>query len=237
MPTTGISLVRENTEQIRPPRALWVPFPLGQPFGAANDGAFQSAVLRKALALLGREAGPVILEDFPEDAPGQTVNPDTAMEGMVCPVRLRPPQGLDETEIVQQVRQEMAQLAPWRDAFLAANGRSIVGISGMALDEAVTFLGGLTETGGHDPDDDDQLGPRVRNATEDLRNWYIEAASARPGGPASALALANWFWGETAAGALTLALHPIAATSTNASLRAVGERALIPRTQQHRLAR
>ena len=106
-----------------------------------------------------------------------------------------------------------------------------------ATGEAVTLLGDLIETGGQDQVDDNQLGPRVRNATEDLRNWYIEAAAARPGGPASALALANWFWGETAAGALTLALHPIAITSSNASLRAIGERALIPRTQQHRLAR
>jgi hypothetical protein len=30
IPTTGISLVREHTEKIRPPRALWVTFELGR---------------------------------------------------------------------------------------------------------------------------------------------------------------------------------------------------------------
>ena len=32
--TTGISLVRENTASMRPPRALWVSFPLGRPLGS-----------------------------------------------------------------------------------------------------------------------------------------------------------------------------------------------------------
>jgi D-proline reductase (dithiol) PrdB len=34
--TTGISLVREHTAGYRPPRFLWVPFPLGRPFGACG---------------------------------------------------------------------------------------------------------------------------------------------------------------------------------------------------------
>ena len=58
IPTTGISLVRDNTERMRPPRALWVPFELGRPFGAPNDADFQSEVLRAALALLERPDGP-----------------------------------------------------------------------------------------------------------------------------------------------------------------------------------
>ena len=35
--TTGISLVRENTASMQPPRALWVPFPLGRPLGVPDD--------------------------------------------------------------------------------------------------------------------------------------------------------------------------------------------------------
>ena len=54
VPTTSISLVRENTVLIRPPRALWVPFPLGRPFGAPHAPDFQRRVLRRALALLAR---------------------------------------------------------------------------------------------------------------------------------------------------------------------------------------
>lgn len=55
--TTGISLVRENTENMQPPRALWVPFPLGRPLGKPGDAAFQHRVIAAGLALLHREKG------------------------------------------------------------------------------------------------------------------------------------------------------------------------------------
>ena len=37
--TTLIALVREQAADVAPPRALWVPFELGRPFGAPDDGA------------------------------------------------------------------------------------------------------------------------------------------------------------------------------------------------------
>ena len=78
--TTGISLVRENTESMRPPRALWVPFPLGRPLGKADDPRFQRQVISHALGLLNRSEGPV-LDDFPLDLP------NTDQEAIeACPV-------------------------------------------------------------------------------------------------------------------------------------------------------
>jgi hypothetical protein len=68
VPTTQISLIREHTEVIKPPRALWVPFELGRPLGAPDDAAFQKQVLLAALTLLEASAGP-ILEDFPQNVP------------------------------------------------------------------------------------------------------------------------------------------------------------------------
>ena len=65
--TTSISLVREHTEKIKPPRALFVPFPFGHAFGRPNDAALQHRVLDAALDLLGTPTGPV-LRDFPDDA-------------------------------------------------------------------------------------------------------------------------------------------------------------------------
>ena len=53
VPTVQISLIREHTEIIKPPRALWVPFMLGRPLGVPDDGEFQKRVLRSALALPG----------------------------------------------------------------------------------------------------------------------------------------------------------------------------------------
>ena len=52
IPTAGISLVREHTEIVRPPRALWVTFELGRPLGKPDDAAFQTRVLRAQLDML-----------------------------------------------------------------------------------------------------------------------------------------------------------------------------------------
>ncbi len=60
IPTTQISLIREDTQQIRPPRALWVPFELGNPLGAPDQPELQTRVLRAVLGLLERETGPVL---------------------------------------------------------------------------------------------------------------------------------------------------------------------------------
>ena len=80
--TTGISLVRVNTERMELPRFLWVPFELGRPFGAPHEPDFQRRVLRAALGLLERRDGPVVLEDFPDDAP---VVDDDEADGWSCP--------------------------------------------------------------------------------------------------------------------------------------------------------
>ena len=50
--TASISLIREQSEAVRPPRALWVPFALGRPLGSADDPEFQKQVMRAALGML-----------------------------------------------------------------------------------------------------------------------------------------------------------------------------------------
>ena len=60
-------MVREHTEKVKPPRALFVPFPFGHALGRANDPELQHRVLRAALDLLAEPAGPV-LRDFPDGA-------------------------------------------------------------------------------------------------------------------------------------------------------------------------
>jgi hypothetical protein len=73
--TVAISLIRPQTEKTRPPRALWVPFQLGRPFGPPGEPAFQRRVVLAALQLLERTAGPVIIEDFPDDDPRDKADP------------------------------------------------------------------------------------------------------------------------------------------------------------------
>jgi len=61
--TVSISLLREVTSAIKPPRALFVPFPMGFPLGEPNNAPLQHRVIAAALDLLERDDVPV-LEDF-----------------------------------------------------------------------------------------------------------------------------------------------------------------------------
>jgi len=74
-PTVAIGLVRPQMERTRPPRGLWTPFQLGRPLGEPADPEFQRRVLMRALGLLERHDGPVILEDFPDDPPNWSDTP------------------------------------------------------------------------------------------------------------------------------------------------------------------
>ena len=61
--TVSISLLREITERIRPPRALFVSYPLGYPLGEPDNPDLQTRIMRAAFALLPRTDVPV-LENF-----------------------------------------------------------------------------------------------------------------------------------------------------------------------------
>ena len=64
--TVQITLVKEHTEKVRPPRARFCGFPYGLALGKPNDPDFQHRVLAAAFSLLDRATGPV-LEELPED--------------------------------------------------------------------------------------------------------------------------------------------------------------------------
>jgi D-proline reductase (dithiol) PrdB len=49
IPTLLVSTGRDLTEQVLPPRSVFVNFPMGNPFGRAGDVAMQRRVLRDAL--------------------------------------------------------------------------------------------------------------------------------------------------------------------------------------------
>jgi hypothetical protein len=69
--TVAIQLLREVAERLRPPRALYVPFPHGYPLDAPDEPKRQNAVLEAALRMLeDRNLRPPALLDFSfPDAP------------------------------------------------------------------------------------------------------------------------------------------------------------------------
>ena len=119
MATTSISLIREQSQAVIPPRALWVPFPLGRPLGAAEDRGFQRKVLRSAFRLLETANFPTI-EDFPEEAPFQKES-----EAWACPVSFPV---IESEEIDFRLRDEINRLLPWSLETRLVRGLSLIHI-------------------------------------------------------------------------------------------------------------
>ena len=62
--TVVLSLLTMVTKRVRPPRALFVPFPFGYPLGKPNDARLQHQVIRAALDLLESPDELPILRNF-----------------------------------------------------------------------------------------------------------------------------------------------------------------------------
>ena len=73
--TVAIALIRPQAENTKPPRAVWVPFELGRPFGPPSDAVFQKRVLLAALRMLVEGGRPVRIVDFPDDDPRARPDP------------------------------------------------------------------------------------------------------------------------------------------------------------------
>ena len=218
--TTQISLIREHTEAINPPRALWVSFMLGRPFGIPNEPAFQTRVLRAVLKLLEAPAGPV-LADYPEDAPADAAGaPD-----QVCPVSFA--RQVDENNLGEVFLREVSELAPWHDLARERRQRTTVGLTGLPVTQSAGMLkafleGNLPSLEGYAP------AQALKLAMEDVRAYYQEAAAARPGSP-DADAVQQWFWQDTAAGRVFLAVHQACAASPEKAIKALSATSVVPR--------
>lgn len=230
IPTTHISLVREHTVAIQPPRALWVPFELGRPLGVPGDAAFQTRVLRQVLQLLEAPSGPVLL-DYPEEAPDLPAE----VAALVCPVNFAsPPQELSDTAHLRAaLAQEIALLRPWYDLAVQQRGRTTAGVSGLAPDDVGYFISSFLDGAAPDnPQPDVPLATLFRYAVEDLKTYYGEAMTAQPGQQAVASqALATWFWRDTTAGKVLFAVHEACQRSAVPGMQVVAANFLIPRAQ------
>jgi D-proline reductase (dithiol) PrdB len=64
IPTVSITMLREVTERVVPPRALLVDFVLGYPLGAPNDPQLQRRIILAALSLLSQRVPPAVLRAY-----------------------------------------------------------------------------------------------------------------------------------------------------------------------------
>ena len=230
LPTTQISLIREHTEAIKPPRALWVPFELGRPLGVPNDATFQTRVLIEALRLLESSQGPV-LQDFTEEAPLR----QTDGGPLACPVDFS---ALTEqiTEIDQLLiafRQEFSQMRSWYDLAKQERRRTTTETSGLSVEELIYAITGFVKDGlSIRFASEVSPGTALKMAVEDLKAYYFEAVTNQAGQPTDSITLADWFWSQTAAAKVISKVREICAKSSDDSLKRTSK-LLIPRTQLH----
>jgi len=195
--TTGIVLIEEHAQRVKPPRMLAVPFFFGNALGEPDDPAYQHKVLQATFGLLDRDHGPV-LEQLPED-----MIPDVLKQG--SEMEATEPEQLDAAD-------ELTSLRAYYEQWVGAhNGRTAVGLSGVAQRRfrgVVRFLEGYLA--GEDIDlkerpEDTSVHQYVRYCVDDLKAFYYEARMAqRPDG--ADRDIHDWFWSNTAMGAMCMAL-------------------------------
>lgn len=192
--TTSISLVREHTEAIKPPRALFVPFPFGSALGRPDDAEQQHRVLRAALDLLSEREGPV-LRDFPDEEAGE--ERAAPLQASAVPLSESPP----------DVAMETTQVRRYHEQWVQKHGKTMVGLSGIPPVRFRGVIRFLEAYAAGEPADmterpaDVPLPLFIRYCADDIKAMYYEARMmAKPG--IGGEELARWFWGSTAAGTL-----------------------------------
>jgi hypothetical protein len=199
--TVSISLVREHTEKLRPPRALYVPFPFGLPFGRAGNADEQHRVLRAALDLLQEPSGPV-LRDY--DGPYEDAGPGGPLQASQ----------IEAQEPPIDVANEVTLMRRYHEQWLEREGKSTVGVSGIPpvrFRGVVRFLealaDGQTDADHRERPDDVETWTFLRLCVDDLKAMYLEARLMTGPPDESAEDTARWFWGETALGSLLRCLR------------------------------
>ena len=195
--TTSISMVREHTEAVKPPRALFVPFPFGHALGRPNDPELQHRVLKAALDLLGAPAGPVLV-DFPDDAEAGVEPAAPTQASAIAAASATTDDPAVETTRMRQYHEQWLARSEGRTAF------GLSGIPATRLPGVIAFLQAFA--GGQDADMPERpadlpLANFIRYCADDLKTLYYEGRLAmKP--TAGGDDVARWFWGETASGQL-----------------------------------
>jgi hypothetical protein len=193
MSTIAISLIREHTVAIKPPRAVFVPFPLGLPLGHPGNAVEQQAVLDLAFSTLDAAEGPVLVEYVDPGAP-EAGSPLQASDVEVTAAARE----LDLATEVTLMRRY------WEQRY-AATGRTAVGLTGIPPPRfrgIVRFLQTfLTDETADTPDRPagTPIPTFIRLCVEDLRVLYAEARlQSHP--HESSSERQRWLLGETALG-------------------------------------
>jgi hypothetical protein len=174
-----------------------------------------------------------VLEDFPEDAPDRGVGLAQPAEGWACPVSVAVDsgEGRDDDGLLPALRREVMGLRPWYDLSVERRGRTSVAY--FASEAAFRFLSTVLRREPPDfPESISTPSVALRLAAQDLKAFYFESVSAKPGlVPPEAAQFNRWFWQETAAGRVLKAVKAVCGESEDQEMKNVGLRFLVPLDQ------
>ena len=198
MTTTGIVLIEEHAQRVKPPRMLAVPFFFGNALGEPDNPEYQHRVLRATFDLLDRDQGPV-LQQLPDE-----MVPDILMQGS----ETSNTSGEKALNAADELTSLRAYYEQWGNAH---GGRTAVGLSTIPQRR---FRGVIRFFEGYISGEESDMKERPRDFTvpqfirycvDDIKAFYYEARMAqRP--DAAGRQVHQWFWSETAMGALVMAL-------------------------------
>lgn len=211
--TVCIAMVREHAEKVKPPRALFVPYPFGFALGKPNDPELQHRIVAAALELVDKPQGPA-LEDFPEDE----VPDNLPQSSGVARSSAR-----DTNDAADEIAGLRSFYERWVDDH---DGRTAVGLSGVPQRRwrgLVRFLEAYTR--GEDVDMKERpahvaLPQFIRYCVDDLKAFYYEARMVQKP-TMSEPDLHTWFWGETVMGQLIPAVGEHMQASDDPAAKAV----------------
>ena len=180
------------------PRALWVSFPLGRPLGKPADAVFQTNVVEAMLDLLNKPKGPV-LEDYPIDLPASEVHAEAT-----CPINFTK-RTKEHTSWSERLNEELSLLLPWHElSKQRRKGRTLTNSTINSKRESIERLANLLTAESIPPTEFTWF----KEAIEELKFFYLEAMTARPGQP-NQHALEVIFWTDTVLGEALIECHRI----------------------------
>ncbi len=210
--TTGVVLIKEHAERVKPPRMLAVPFNFGNTLGEANNPDYQHEVLEATFALLDHNSGPV-LQQF-ETGP----IPDPIVQGS----------HVINTSASKRFKaeEEVRSFIDYYERWLSLNlGRTGVGLSTIPYGDfgkMANFLEGYIEGTTSDmPERPTQfsLAHFIRYCVDDLKSFCFESRMAQKPN-ITVNALHEWFWVETSVARLILRLEKRMASDDNEEIKA-----------------
>jgi hypothetical protein len=221
--TVAVSLIRPQTENTKPPRALWVPFELGRPFGPPSAAAFQKSVVLAALRMLERGNGPVAIEDFADDDPRAT--PDPAWRPPLSPETIA---AGPAASLPARLETEIQQLQAAHERWVTQHRRTTVGLSGLPIGDCARYVADwLRGKAPPSPREGFSAPLILRFAVDDVKAYCLEAAAAGPAKPSSRQ-LGDWFWNKSAAGAAIHALREALQASDDDRLKLIVANFMVP---------